>query len=96
MDTVTVNGVEYRHVDGEDKGTILLYGLSTCGWCKETRMYLELNEVAYNYIYVDLTSCDARDAAMEELEKYNPDMSFPTLIINEDTVILGYEPEKRA
>lgn len=91
-----IAGIKFHHVDGEQKGFVELFALSTCGWCKQTRMFLELNEVAYDYIYVDLTSGEERDAVMEELEKYNPDMSFPTLVIDHNGVITGYEPEEMA
>ena len=30
-----------EHVDGENKGNILLFALSTCGWCAKTRKLLE-------------------------------------------------------
>ncbi|MDO5848468.1 MAG: glutaredoxin family protein [Methanobrevibacter sp.] len=91
-----LSNIHFHHVDGEQKGFIQLYGLSTCGWCKQTRMFLEENEIAYDYIYVDLTSGEEREAVMEELEKYNPDMSFPTLVIGHSGVIVGYEPEEIA
>lgn len=92
-----VDDLHFKHVDGENVADIKLFALSTCGWCKKTRMYLEEEEIAYDYIYVDLTTGGERDEAMRELEKYNPDMSFPTLVINNgEYVIIGYEPEEMA
>lgn len=91
-----LSGIQFHHVDGEQKGFIELYALSTCGWCKQTRMYLEEHDVAYDYIYVDLTSGEEREAVLAELEKYNPDLSFPTLVIGHTGVITGYEPEEMA
>ncbi|WP_303247934.1 glutaredoxin family protein [uncultured Methanobrevibacter sp.] len=88
--------IPFKHVDGEQKGIIDLYALSTCGWCKKTRMFLEEHDIAYNYIYVDLTSGEERDVVVGELEKYNPDLSFPTIVINNTGVIVGYKPEELA
>ncbi|MDO5848467.1 MAG: glutaredoxin family protein [Methanobrevibacter sp.] len=88
--------IEWKHVDGENHGNIKLFALSTCGWCKKTRMYLEENEVAYDYVYVDLTTGAQRDIVMREFEEYNPDMSFPTIVINGSEVIIGYEPDEMA
>jgi len=33
---------------------VTFYGLSTCVWCKRTRKLLEENDVAFDFIYVDL------------------------------------------
>lgn len=27
--------MKLEHVDGENKGNIILFALSTCGWCKK-------------------------------------------------------------
>lgn len=91
-----ISEIDFTHVDGQNKGDVILFALSTCGWCKKTRMYLEENHVEYDYVYVDLTTGQQRDVVMRELEKYNPDMSFPTLVINGREVIIGYEPDEMA
>ncbi|MCL2687253.1 MAG: glutaredoxin family protein [Methanobrevibacter sp.] len=86
--------MDLKHEDGENKGNVVLFALSTCGWCKKVRMLLEDLEVEYDYIYVDLTTGDEREEAVKALEKFNPDVSFPTLIINDSDVIIGFEKEK--
>lgn len=77
------------HVDGTDKGKIMLYALSTCIHCKQTRQFLDELKVAYNYLYVDLLSREEMDEILKEVEKVNPRGSFPTIVINEDIVIVG-------
>jgi glutaredoxin-like protein NrdH len=42
-----------KHVDGKSAGEIMLYALSTCGWCKKTKDILSKLGVAYDYINVD-------------------------------------------
>ena len=86
--------MDLQHVDGKDKGNILLFALSTCGWCKKVRMLLGDLEVEYDYIYVDLTNGEEREETVEALKKFNPDVSFPTLVINDSDVIVGYEEEE--
>ncbi|MDR2623121.1 MAG: glutaredoxin family protein [Methanobrevibacter sp.] len=83
-----------EHVDGQNKGKVVLFALSTCQWCKKTRMLLKELEVEYDYIYVDLTQGDERDEVVKELEKWNPNVSFPTIVINDEDVIIGYEVDK--
>ncbi|MDR2966910.1 MAG: glutaredoxin family protein [Methanobacteriaceae archaeon] len=85
--------MEYVHVDGKDKGKVVLFALSTCGWCKKVRMLLEDLEVGYDFIYVDLTSGDDRTEAVNTLKEFNDAVSFPTLVINNEDVIIGYEEE---
>jgi glutaredoxin-like protein NrdH len=80
-----------QHVDGHKKGEILLFALSTCGWCKKTRKLLEELGVAYDYIYVDLAEGDARTECLEKLKKWNTSLSFPTLVINNERTIIGFD-----
>jgi len=72
---------------------IFLFALSTCVWCKKTKKLLDELGVKYDYADVDMLSGEERKNTLNELEKWNPRGSFPTLIIN-DKAILGYD-EKR-
>ncbi|MBM4242022.1 MAG: glutaredoxin family protein [Euryarchaeota archaeon] len=83
-----------QHVDGENREKIFLFALSTCGWCKKVRMLLENLGLEYDYIYVDLLEGAERDEAVEELRHCNPQLSFPTLVINDEKCIVGYNKSK--
>ena len=83
-----------NHVEGELCGRIIVYTLSTCGWCKKTKALLRELGVEYYYIDVDLLTGDERKQATAEIEKWNPSVSFPTLVINESECIIGFQPEK--
>ena len=82
-----------EHVDGEDKGKIVLFALSTCQWCRKTRLLLEELEVDFSYIYVDLLEGEERSEIIEEVKKYNPQLSFPTLVLDDGEVIVGFNDE---
>lgn len=86
--------MEYEHVEGENKGSIVLFALSTCGWCKKTRMLLQDMGVDFKYIYVDLLTGDDRSEAIEEVKKWNSQLSFPTLVIGEKDVIVGFKEDE--
>ncbi|MEL7562701.1 glutaredoxin family protein [Dehalogenimonas sp. 4OHTPN] len=77
-------------VTGKNKGDILLFALSTCVWCGKTKKLLDDLGVAYTYEYVDLLTGGERDAAVQELSKWNPSKSFPTLVFNNDKTIVGF------
>jgi glutaredoxin len=82
------------HVDGKVKGKVLIYTLSTCGWCKKTKAYLKKHHIAYDYIEVDLLEGDERDTVLIEIRKWNPRSSFPTMVIDDNRCIAGYDEEK--
>jgi glutaredoxin len=83
-----------QHVDGENKGKLVLYALSTCGWCKKTRMLLEESGTEYEYIYVDLLEDDELKEIVEQIKKWNPSLSFPTLVVNDEIAIVGFKEDE--
>ena len=83
-----------EHVEGKNKGNVVLYALSTCGWCKKTRMLLEDLGVEFNYVYVDLTEGEERSKVMEDVQQWIPQLSFPTVVINNKDVIVGFKEDQ--
>jgi glutaredoxin-like protein NrdH len=79
-----------KHVDGKKQGDITLYALSTCGWCKKTKGLLDELNLDYRYVDVDLLADAEKDEAVAEIRKWNPACSFPTLIIDNNRCIIGY------
>lgn len=82
------------HVDGMDKGKVMLYTLSTCVWCKRTKALLRDIGVAYDYIDVDLLSSDEEEKVMKEIMKFNPSCNFPTMVINDKKCIVGFKEDE--
>jgi glutaredoxin len=83
--------MEIEHIDGEDKGKIMLYGLSTCSWCRKTKELLTELGVGFDFIFVDYLEGNEKDDTMDEVKKWNPRCSFPTLVINNEKCIVGYK-----
>jgi glutaredoxin-like protein NrdH len=72
----------------------LLYTLSTCIHCRNTKEFLEQCGVDYDYIDVDQLEGDERREMVDKLKKLNPALSFPTIVIDEgDTVIVGFKKD---
>ena len=82
------------HVPGKDVGRIMLYALSTCGWCNKTREFLEKMGVSYDYEYVDRLQGEERHQALHTLENWNPSRSFPTMVINDTSCIIGFKEDE--
>ena len=85
-------GIE--HVSGKNKGTVMLYALSTCGWCNKTKELLREIGVEFDYVYVDLIEGKEQDEVMNTVERFNPSGSFPTLVINDKKYIVGFKEQE--
>jgi glutaredoxin-like protein NrdH len=83
-----------KHVAGRKAGKVMLYALSTCVWCGKTKKLLNEMGVDYDYTDVDLLSGAEREAVMEAVKKYNPSLSFPTLVIDDKKAILGFQEKE--
>ena len=81
-------------IKGENKGKVMLYALSTCVWCKKTKKLLDKLGVKYSYTYMDYLEGKDKDDTMKILKKWNPRFTFPTLVINDNTCIVGYKEDK--
>jgi glutaredoxin len=86
--------MEYKRVAGQNKGKITLYGLSTCIWCKKTKKLLTDLGIEFSYVDVDLLDAPDETKVVQEINKWNPRGSFPTLVINDEKCILGYDEAK--
>ena len=83
-----------EHIKGKNKGKILLYALSTCGWCKKTKDYLSKLDVEYSYIFVDQVNEKEKDKVMDDVRNWNPRCSFPSTVINDKKCIVGYKEDE--
>jgi len=81
------------NIKGINKGKIVMYGLSTCVWCKKTRQLITDLGVDFDYVYVDLLSGNEEEIAIKEVKRFNPSVSFPTVIINDERAILGFDEQ---
>ena len=74
--------------------TVFFYGLSTCIWCKRTRQFLEDQGTSFDYAYVDLHHGQEREDLVTEIRRWNPSVSFPTVVIDDARCVVGYKPEQ--
>ena len=63
---------------------VKMFTLSTCSHCMGAKRFFDDAGIAYDFTDVDLLGPDA----LEEMKKYNPGCTFPTIIIG-DKVIVG-------
>jgi glutaredoxin-like protein NrdH len=72
---------------------VKIFSLSTCSHCKSTKKLLSECTVKYDFVDVDLLEGDERKAILEDVRKFNPKCSFPTVIIGEK-VIVGFKEKQ--
>lgn len=86
--------MEIVHVKGKNKGNIMVYALSTCIWCKKTKELLNQLGIEYKYVFVDNLNKEEREKAEKEIKKWNASVSFPTVIINDKSCVVGHKPDE--
>jgi len=82
------------HIDGQKKGDIMLYAISTCAWCKKTKKFLKSLGVEYRYIDVDLLDPDEKKKIDNEVMKWNPQRNYPMMVIDKKKCIVGYKEDE--
>ncbi len=87
MKTTEVAGSKNKH-------KVLLYALSTCAWCKLTKKFLNENNIAYEYVDVDL--CNEKDKGLirGDILRRGGEISYPTIIVDDKILITGFRKDK--
>jgi glutaredoxin len=92
MESDSVNIVKVAGKNNKHK--VLMYAISTCAWCKMTKRFLNENNVEYEYVDVDLTNDEDHEKIREEIVGRGGEPTYPTLIIDDKTVINGFRKDK--
>ena len=71
----------------------IMYALTTCPHCKNTRKFLDANHVDYIIIYLDEYAGSQRSDLMEKVRTYNPRGTFPTILVPGGKVIVGFRKQ---
>ncbi len=83
--------MKMEHVSGKNAGDIKLYALSTCPWCRKTKALLDSMAIDYSFVDVELLSGTEREQTIATMKKWNPSVSFPTMVIDSDKTIIGFK-----
>jgi glutaredoxin len=86
--------MDFQRIEGEDRGQVIMFALSTCVWCRKTKKLLEKLGVGFSYIDMDLLDEESKEKYTKDLKNWNPNCSYPTLVLNNKDCIVGYEEEK--
>ena len=82
-------------VPGNDQGKIFMFTLSTCIWCKKTKALLKELNLEYSFVDIDLVLDNTKEELLHDFAKYNPEQSFPTIVIDDGKeIMVGFDEEK--
>jgi glutaredoxin len=87
MQIVKVPGKNNKH-------KVLLYALSTCGWCKRAKKFLNDNNVEYEYVDVDLCKMEDKKMIKQDIQNRGGILAYPTVIIDNNRLLTGPSPDK--
>jgi len=82
------------HVTGNDRGTLLLIGRTTCPWCmKEKELFANLS---IDYYWVDMNILDEAETAqvIDSIRVCGQTGSVPILVINGEKCIIGFQEDQ--
>lgn len=71
------------------KKKVRVYSLSTCPSCRRIKEFLDINKIEYEYIEVDKLESGAHWLTSKEVKKYNPQETYPTVVVEE--IIVGFD-----
>ena len=72
--------------------SVKLFSLSKCPHCKATKKMLDDSTIKYESTDLDLLDEEEREKIIEDVKKYNPRCTFPTIIIG-NKVIVGFKED---
>lgn len=83
--------VDFIHKNGESGLKLKLFGLTTCAYCKRAVEYLDGHGFAYDLLYLDDCSEEAKSQVKREFkERFGKRLTVPTLFLNENEYLVGF------
>jgi glutaredoxin-like protein NrdH len=87
MQTIKIQGKNNKH-------KVILYALSTCGWCRKCKELLRANNIEFEYVDVDLCSDEDYEEIRHDIVSRGGRFSFPTVVIDDIILITGFNEDK--
>ncbi len=71
-------------------GRPVMYTLQTCLHCVHLKHFLDDHGIEHHLVYVDDFKGEQRKEVMDKVRSFNPRGSFPTLVLPDGQVLVGY------
>lgn len=66
---------------------VRIYSLSTCVHCAALKKMLQRHDIPFEFTDIDLMAKDERRQFLQEIAPYNPQKTFPIIIINNKAIV---------
>jgi len=83
--------VNFSVVEGEDRGDVRLFTLSSCAWCDKVKDLLDRLGVKYRFVDTDLLEEKEQDEVVQFLNSITDKWGFPVLLIRDKYMLCGYK-----
>ena len=84
----------FTTVEGEDRGEVRVFTMSTCAWCDKMKGLLDNHKVKYHYVDLDRLEEEERDDITGYLDSIYADWGFPCLLFDSRILIVGYQEKE--
>ncbi len=86
----------FTKIEGSRAGKELVFlGLSTCGFCKRAKAFLDEEGWSYSFVDVDKLDRDERITLKDDVKsRFSPDILYPFLIIDDSDFIKGFKKDQ--
>lgn len=93
-----IDVTKFTKIEGTKSDKDLLFlGLSTCGFCKRARKYLDEEGWSYNFVDIDKLEREDRIALKDDVKsRFEPNLLYPFLIINDSDYVKGFKKDQWA
>ncbi len=87
--------MQFSKVSGKkNEHKVTIFALSTCVWCRLTKQFLSDNDVAYEFVDVDLLDENDKSKVHETILSKGGSLSYPTTIVDDKKVITGFRKDQ--
>ncbi|GAB4329026.1 MAG: glutaredoxin family protein [Promethearchaeota archaeon] len=90
-----MESIDFTKVEGDHgEKDLVVYALSTCGFCRRGLQFLRDHSFAFRYVYVDQLDFDTKQFLKDRLrERFNQRVLFPFLVIDDREAVVGFVEE---
>ena len=87
-----LNTIDFEIKEGSRSDRKLnLLALTTCGFCKKAKAFLDENDFRYEFTYMDkIDPLAKKEFKAAFSERYGKRLTYPTLMIDDNEILTGF------
>ena len=79
--------------EGKFQLRIKAFTLSTCGFCRLFKRFMEKHHIPFEYVDIDQLNGEEREAVVQKADEYCPGCGYPIIVVGRE-VIRGFDEER--